>query len=183
MARSRNIGKIGQVTGLDDLVGQLQALEKRIVKGGVDKALRAASKPVVAAIRQEVPVETGSLKKSIGLKLRTYKRNSSRVSIIGARSKAYQTDKGKRNPAYYAHLVEFGVKPHDLREKRKILGNGIFRRIGNKARMHPGHDGTGAFRRGFETGEGRAASELVRVLREVVETNRPVTSSASADEE
>ena len=179
MARSRNIGKIGKVSGLDDLVGELQALEKRIVKGGVDKALRAASKPVVGAIRQEVPVETGSLKKSIGLKLRTYKRRNSRVSIIGARSKAYQTDKGKRNPAKYAHFVEFGVKPHIVRKRNRGRKDGRMRVIQN----HPGHDGTGAFRRGFEAGEGRAAAELVRVLREVVESNRPVTSSPSSDED
>ena len=180
---SRNIGKIGKVSGLDDLVGELQALEKRIVKGGVDKALRAASKPVIAAIRQEVPVESGALKKSIGLKLKTYGGRTRRVSMIGARSKVTFYGNEKRNPAYYAHLVEFGVKPHDLREKRKILGKSVYRRIGNKARMHPGHEGTGAFRRGFEAGEGRAAAELVRVLREVVESNRPVTSSPSSDEE
>ena len=179
MASPRNIGKIGAVTGLADLKAELQALEKRIVKGGVDKALRAASKPVIAAIRQEVPVETGSLKKSVGLKLRTYKGNSTRVSIIGARVKAYATDRGKRNPAYYAHLVEFGVKPHKVRKRNKGRKDGRMRVI----QMHPGHEGTGAFRRGFEGGEGRAKAELVRVLREVVESNRPVTSSASSDEE
>ncbi len=183
MAKPRNsIGSVTSVEGLEDILGALRALEKRMRSAGIDRALRAASKPMVAAIRQEVPVETGSLKKSIGLKLRTYK-GKSRVSIIGARVKAYQTELGKRNPAYYAHLVEFGVRPHDLREKRKVLGKGVYRRIGKNARMHPGHDGTGAMRRGFEKASPQAKAELIRVLRETVETNRPLMASPPGNDE
>lgn len=172
MPPRNSIGAVTRVEGLDDILGALRNLEKRIVRGGVDKALRAASKPVIEAMRAEVPVETGSLKKSLGLKLRTYKAAGRRVSIIGARSRPYQTKLGKRNPAYYAHLVEFGVAPHDLREQRKVLGlKGVRTRVGKKPRMHPGHAGTGAMRRGFERAGPAAKAELIRVLRETVAAN------------
>ena len=49
---SRNITGVCTVTGLEDILRELDALGKRIRRGGIDKALRAASKPVIEAMRQ-----------------------------------------------------------------------------------------------------------------------------------
>ena len=96
---------------------QIQELEKSLLKLGprvakkvTNKAMTAARKPVVKAIRSNVPVRTGELKKSIGSKQKTYKGKSVRMSIIGARSRPTVDENGrKNNPAFYAHLVEFGT--------------------------------------------------------------------------
>jgi len=182
MPPRNSIGAVTQVEGLGDILASLRLLEKRIVNGGVSKALRAASKPIVEAMRAEVPVETGALKKSIGLKLRTYK-GKRRVSVIGARKRPYQTPLGKRVPANYAHLVEFGVAPHDTREQKKVMGlKGVKTRVGKKPRMHPGHAGTGAMRRGFERAGPAAKAELIRVLKETVAAGTTPGTAPGPDE-
>ena len=73
------------------------------------KSLRAAAKPMIKAARSKVPVESGTLKKSLGTKIKKYKSDNVTVAIIGPR-KGYSAEyQGKKRVPYnYAHLVHDG---------------------------------------------------------------------------
>lgn len=103
-----------KLTGFRELEKALVKLGPKVSRSVTNKAMTAARKPVVKAIRGGAPKSDGDLKKSIGHKAKTYKRNTTRLNIIGARSKTINRDGRRKNPALYAHLVEFGTKPHGI---------------------------------------------------------------------
>lgn len=108
-------------------------VQRRVLRGAVSKVARRMVKSVKAAIDQVGAVETGTLKKSIGFRVRTAKGGGI-VAIIGPRTgfkrpvaknkrgQVKSLSKKKlaaaeaagekikhREPARYAHLVEFGT--------------------------------------------------------------------------
>ena len=88
------------ITGLDDVLKKLKALPERVQKNVVTGAIRAGAKPIVKEARALVPKDTGTLKKSIGIK----KRRSRDKNIIHF-SVAPLVKKG----GWTAHFVEFGT--------------------------------------------------------------------------
>lgn len=96
--------------GIEEMTRNLEKLGTRVALRGPNAAVRAGGTVIVKEMRRRAPKDTGSLKKSLGQKVKTYRRSKAVASIIGARSKRYETAKGNRNPAYYAHLVELGTK-------------------------------------------------------------------------
>ena len=95
MALSVNISILGD-KALDAKLGKLEnAMQKKIVRS----ALRAAAKPVLAAMKAYVPVVTGDLRDS--LKIQSIKRSRKYIGVnITSRPKP-----GKR---FYAAFVELG---------------------------------------------------------------------------
>lgn len=74
----------------------------------LNEASRKALKPMLAAAKQNVPVRTGALKRSLAIKkARSPKIRS--VHLIGPRAD-YQ--EGENRPVNYASLVEFGRPPN-----------------------------------------------------------------------
>ncbi len=88
----------------------------------VRKASAKALKPMVKFSRQHLrrnrSRRSGLLAKSLGTKTKTYRWSGTVFSAMGPRSgfKAVLTDPSGRkyvaNPVNYAHLVEFGTRPH-----------------------------------------------------------------------
>lgn len=81
-----------QMTGVAEVMASLKALDGKMRKKILQKALRAAVKPVVKAAQAKCPVdpdprliERGLLKKSLGLKMRVYKDGSVVLAVVGAR--------------------------------------------------------------------------------------------------
>ncbi len=88
---------------LADLRGSIQ---KRLVEG----AGRAALKPVVADVRARCPVNSGTLKRSIGTKKAKRPNPGEVVLSVGARP-GYGfigADGKKHNPFFYAIPLEYG---------------------------------------------------------------------------
>lgn len=83
-------------------------------------AVRAASTPVMKAVRNNAPRKTedrtGQLRKSIGRRMKSYKNSGMVIAFVGPRSRMEITDKHGRkvNPTKYAHLYEFGTAPHSV---------------------------------------------------------------------
>lgn len=98
------------ITGIEEMTRNLEKLGTRVALRGPNAAVRAGGTVIVREMRRRAPKDTGSLKKSLGQKVKQYRRSKAVTSIIGARSKRYETAKGNRNPANYAHLVELGTK-------------------------------------------------------------------------
>ena len=115
--------------GFRDLEKSLLRLEKKAARKLLRKAVtRAAAIPRKDA-RSRAPAETGTLKKSLGVIYRTYKRagGGTRTAIIGPRTGFGQSVVvgGKsqwRDPVKYAHLVEYGTAPHVLASGRQHPG-------------------------------------------------------------
>ena len=83
-------------------------VQKNIMTG----AVRAGAKPLVDEARQNVPVRSKNLKKSIGIvKRRPKDRNIIQFSVTPR--------KGGRNDGWYAHLVEFG---HNIVVDGEVVG-------------------------------------------------------------
>lgn len=116
------------VKDIEKLLKNLGLITKNLDKKGASAAVRAGGSVMIKAIRQKAPVRTGTLRKHITQKVKTYSRTSTKVSIIGAKSikVPIRVEDGLSkdgfvnkyaNPANYFHLVEFGTKPHRITRK------------------------------------------------------------------
>ncbi len=117
-----------------ELVRALLALPEAIFKRVIVSAVTKAARPVVNAARERVSVETGALKRSIGVIIKKYPRKGIVTAVIGARGGIYVGGKaqksaasgdGHRNPALYSHLVEKGhriVRARSLKQYRNRYG-------------------------------------------------------------
>jgi len=131
------------VLGLADVRAKLKELPKRLGINVVRRALLASAGVIRDKAREKVPVRTGALKKSIIARTNNSRKNKDeyRAEVTIAKA-AYRTnDKGKLfkrksttkkgkvyergdiYPRNYAHLVEFGTKPHILTPKRSKNSN------------------------------------------------------------
>ena len=122
------------------LAGWNAVSRRRIVRPGISKSARFVSRMA----RSKAPVQSGLLRKSIGVVVRTYE-NGNVVGVVGPRhdfkrpvssSKGRKTIVTKRNvgqfadssnkivlqnPVKYAHLVEGGTQPHAIGRGSKIV--------------------------------------------------------------
>lgn len=143
------------VEGAEGLIPLLKDFEQNVRERIARKALDAAAKPIVAAAKAKVPRRFGALKASLGVVHRKY--SPVVVAIIGAKRGFMASSRGKKlaskgkyaEPAFYAHLVEFGTKPHALgegsirvrRSTRTVNGRRQVIELGpgpQHGRMHPG---------------------------------------------
>ncbi len=94
------------VMGDKKLIRKLERLTKgvtAIVRSATSKSLT----PVNKAAKRAAPVDTGLLKKSIGKKIKTYRRSGAVVGLIGVRDGFTEISGGKkRNPAKYGIIIE-----------------------------------------------------------------------------
>lgn len=88
------------------LIKSLEQFPDKVQKTIMKSAIRKAAKPLVAQAKENTPVESGALKKS--MKLRAIKRsrkNKYRVGfLIGS------SDKNFTGEQYYGSFLEFGTK-------------------------------------------------------------------------
>ena len=91
-----------RIEGVRKLERKLLKLEPKIGKKVVRQAVRKAAKPILAAAKSNVPVESGELKRN--LKIKALKRKKHRFGVmIGTGLKWFTGDQ------FYAAFVEFGT--------------------------------------------------------------------------
>jgi len=96
------------VVGAKELRNAIEKLPQEIQKRALKSALTLGARVIAKNARKRARKESGALKKSIGLVVRS--KPNDQYAVIGARSGFTTEYKGKmRNPAKYAHLVEFGT--------------------------------------------------------------------------
>lgn len=129
------------LTGDKELDRMFQRLPERVQRKVLRQAVSAALTPVVKVAKRSVPVDTKTLKKSIGKKIKTYKNDGVVWGAVGVRKDEEKfvtvIDGKRRNPRLYAHLVEgrtgFMRRTFDttrskmLSIMKKKLGSGIER--------------------------------------------------------
>jgi hypothetical protein len=108
--------------GSDVLIAQFLAIPERIQKQVEKECVTKINKVAVGIIHQESPADTGTLRKSIGSVVRSYKRGRIVVGIIGPRNeysyqvqpyRDYATKKGTE------HVVEY-IDKKGIRRKKKM---------------------------------------------------------------
>lgn len=117
-----------QFTGLEEVLDYLTKLKASVAQSVIRQAVRYGATPILQVARSEARVESGLLRKSLGVKVKSYS-NGSVIAVIGPR-KGFRQEvgivggravRGKRamnkarrtlvrNPVKYAHLVELGTK-------------------------------------------------------------------------
>ena len=130
MAARDRIGQGLELRGMEATIDALNMLEKKVSERILAASLKKASKPFVKGARTRVPVQTGLLKYAMGTVTRKYKVIGGRivVEIMGPRRRVTgktaakirgQAGNESREPANYAHLVEFGTAAHTIQPKNK----------------------------------------------------------------
>ena len=119
------------ITGVEELVKKLQTIEKKHARKAARTAIGEATKIVLKTAKALVPKDTGLLRKSLGRKVKVYRRNGVVTGLVGPRTNVtdrLKSRKGRgvvaklneivgkalnaevaKKPARYAHLVELGT--------------------------------------------------------------------------
>ena len=110
-----------KIIGMDKLQAKLRTLPKKVQTAGSRKAINAGTKPILAAEKADVPVDSGLLKKSLGRKVKF--KGGLGYGVVGprrgfgvkgekgkfkfkARKKGMKNEFSFREPSRYAHLAE-----------------------------------------------------------------------------
>lgn len=98
-----------KVDGLQDLERKLLSYGDRLAKNGLRASVAAGARVVLKEARANVPVDTGTLKRSLYMKqIREESTNTVQTYFVGARfGKAEQK---KNRDAFYFPFVEFGTE-------------------------------------------------------------------------
>jgi HK97 gp10 family phage protein len=125
---------------LREVLRNLDSLPANIERNIVRGALRASAKPIMQAAQQNVPVKYGDLRESIRISSMVDRQSGEVVvSVRAGRSQ-------KKGDPFYAHMVEFGTKPHKISGPRRILGRWF-----RGTTMHPGSPPAGFMRKAFDS--------------------------------
>lgn len=167
------------VLGLKDVMDKLNKLPDQIANRAVKRALYSGGGVIRDEARGRVPIRTGALRKSIvveGSKAPARHQLAVKVTIarkafrmMGENLKLQKRKPGERAyrkgdiyPRNYAHLVEWGTKPH-------ALGKGSRRRYAivgmQTGPWHPGSAPKPYLRPAFETKRAEAVQVIADRLR------------------
>ncbi len=164
----------GKWEGLADVFKRLEGLSRKVTGKILRPAVKHAAKIVLKAVKAKVPTRTRNLKKSLAVKVKTYRRTGTVVAIIGPR-KGRKTqigtysrgpNKGKpiyEDPANIAHLVEFGTRPHAIGKGSRlarVLKSGRLTKEIQTGGMHPGAAAQSFIRAGWDATKGPAEQTL-----------------------
>lgn len=116
-----------EIKGAAELQRALAQLPAKLEARVSRQALRAGAKIIEQEAKARVPVNEGKLRASI--RVSTGIRNG----VVNAQVKAGGRKKGD---PFYAHFVEFGTKPHEIKPRRfkSLFIAGLMRKIV----QHPG---------------------------------------------
>jgi HK97 gp10 family phage protein len=98
---------ITRFKGGKELQEALNQLPAKIERNVMRSALRQGANVILNQARQNVPVDDSDLKKSIN------------VSTRARGGKATATLRAGDEKAFYAHFIEYGVKPHKIKARRR----------------------------------------------------------------
>lgn len=91
-----------EVLGMEEVLRNLKMLPDKLQKNILAGAVRAGAKPIVAESRNLVPIDSGDLKKSIGItKVNTKNKTLVWYSVSPRTNGKYD--------GWYGHFIEFGT--------------------------------------------------------------------------
>lgn len=90
------------------LQAKLDRIEQRVQKKIMRKALRDGGRPVLAAAKAKVRVDSGALKQ--GLKLRAVKRSRTTFGVYIRTPTRAELGIAEDDPGYYPAVIEYGAE-------------------------------------------------------------------------
>lgn len=147
---------------LDQLLQTLPVkVEKNILRG----ALRAGAAVIRDEVQQRAPIDSGALRKSVRISSRSNKGRVSASVKVG------------NQEAWYAHLVEFGTRPHVIKAKpgRAMRFGGVTTAQVN----HPGIAPRPFIRPAVDASTAHALVEIPKYLRKRL-TNQGINTPDTA---
>lgn len=166
-----------KLEGLEQALRNLEALTRTVRNKILRKAANASARIVLKAARQLVPKNTGLLKKSLGVRVQTYRASGTVVAIVGPRTGFKKTRQGKKitafgkkmkeagqNPSKYAHLVEYGhAVIYPLRKRVLSDGTTIYGKVVRAMPPRP------FLRPAFEQTKAAAVAAMNQIIAEEIE--------------
>jgi HK97 gp10 family phage protein len=146
------------IQGEKRLIEELKRLEGALSKKIQRPAVTKAGRVMRTAIAGTAPTKEGNLKRSMGMKVRSYR--SIAVAVVGPRTNYVGTRVNQYGrvqaawPVKYAHLVEGGTKAHAIPFGPKELG------AARPLIRHPGARPARFMARAYASAAGRAMSVL-----------------------
>lgn len=112
MARRSTSGRLINIEllGEPELQAKLDALEFKVQRKVIRKAIRAGGRSVLEAARANVPIDTGALK--AGLKLRAIKRTRTGFGVYIRTPTRAELAIDENDPGYYPAVLEYGADGH-----------------------------------------------------------------------
>lgn len=148
------------IKGGADLAKALAELPVKLEAQVMQSALRGGAKLIAERARVLVPVESGDLRRSIKVRARKNKRTGYVNVYVAAGGR-------RKGDPFYAHMVEFGTKAHEIRPKGggSLLLAGLMRSIV----QHPGARPKPFLRPAFDATAQGALDEIARVTKKGIE--------------
>lgn len=146
------------IVGGRELSDELQQFSVKLEKNIMRGALRAGAVAIRDEVRARAPVASGDLRKSI--------RTTSRVK----KGQVSASVKVGNAVAWYAHLVEFGTRPHVIRSKP-----GRAMRFGGTVTAQVNHPGIAArpfIRPAADQATPKAITEVTKYIRQRITKER-----------
>lgn len=165
-----------QITGMDEVRDALNRLPSAIQVSIVRAALRAGAKVMSDKIKTKTPARKGQiLRRSIMPQTRVMK-NKSRDIPESYRGEVVVKKRKGNNPRKYAHLVEFGTKPHVVgkpkkkkpKAKKSVAKSPRGILPSNHPGMHPGSKPRKMFQDGFDEAKQASLAATLEVVRKRV---------------
>ena len=147
-----------KLEGLEEAFRNLAEFPRNLQGPMLRAAVRAASTPMLQRARMLCPVgDTGLLRKSLGRRFKTYRKNGVVAVYMGPRRGFKTIINGRAvNPTNYAHLVEYGTSQHFL-GKKGSKETGL---------LHPGARARPFLRPAFDQTKGIAVEMFVQKINE-----------------
>lgn len=117
-----------RVKGDEALIKSLNEFGDKLARKVLRKAGSKAATPVAKAARKLVKPVSPTIAKSIGTKVKIYKKSGNLFVAVGPKRDTPKSPSG-HNPSKTAHLVDRGTQPHMIR----LFGRVKFRHPGAKA--------------------------------------------------
>lgn len=174
-----------KVTGVAKLVRKFRTLTDRLAGQATREGVDETTKSILKDARSHVAQDTKLLKKSLGRKVKTYRKKLVQVGVVGVRKhmrgkrgQRVRTDKwrirvgtdaqGKaiyQDPIKYAHLVERGARPHSLGKGDRLARQGRKHQQVQAGRRHPGSKKQPFLRPALDRNRTSFRGNLVRSLK------------------
>lgn len=152
------------ITGGRELDNLLQTLPVKMERNILRAALRAGAAEVLQEVKQRIPVDSGQLAASARITTR-YRKGTVTASV-----------KVGNFVAWYAHLVEFGTRPHRITPRER---GGALQINGTEVRSadHPGTRGQPFMRPAADASLGAAIAAVTARIRQRL-TNAGINTPA-----
>lgn len=158
-----------KISGLAQLDQALSTLAPRIVANIVRGGLRAGGKVIEAAAKEAAPQRTGKLAATIRTRSGIRRGVPQARVVVGSKE------------VWYAHLVEFGTQPHEIRPAgaKSLFLAGLLREVV----AHPGAGARPFMRPAMDASQTAAALAAAEYMRKRLTKEGLETPEAFADDD